>query len=86
MGIPVVQRFTVALAVRNARFTAKTNPFIGDQSHPFQGLDDVFFRARHIPVLVGIFNPKDKSPAVFAGEEIIIQGSANATDMKGAGG
>ena len=85
VGILVIDGFAVALPVR-AVVATESDTFIGNKTHPFQGIDDVLFRPRHITALIGIFYPKDKLPALLTGQQVIVQRRANAANVQRAGG
>jgi hypothetical protein len=59
--------FSLALAV-GAEGAAFVGAFVGFESAPAEGIDDIFFGAGYIAALVGVFDPEDEVAAMLAGK------------------
>jgi hypothetical protein len=77
--------FSLALPVGSV-CPAFKNTFIESDPTPAKGLNNVLLRTGYIARLIRIFNAKDELPAMFAGEQIIIQSGSDTSDMQGTCG
>ena len=66
--------------------TAHVRAFVIVQPGQTHTLVDHVHRARNLPFLVGILNAQDELAAVLTGEQVGIQGGAQAAQMQVAGG
>ena len=80
-----VDFFPVALTVWAVRAT-KTHAFVRQEPYPAQGFNDIIFRSWHISALIGVLNSKNKSAALLASKEVIVQCRAHAANMQRTSG
>ena len=81
VGILAVESLAVALAVR-AEGATYMNTLIELYSQPVEGLDDVLFGTGYEAGLVGVFDSENHLTVLLAGEEVVIEGSADAADVE----
>ena len=61
---------------------AEADALVKGDAEPFEGLNDVFLRSWNETGRVGIFDAEDEVSTMLTREKIIVQGCADATDMK----
>ena len=65
---------------------AVLHAFVGDDSAPGQGFDDILFGSRYKAMGVRIFYANDKVTTFLLGIQIVIQSGADAAHVERSGG
>ena len=81
----LIDFLALALAVR-AVVAAEADAFVELNAEPAERLQDIFLGTGHEACGVGVLDAEDELAAVLAGEEIVVESSADTTDVEGSCG